>query len=269
MIFTAPIDFDAALQAHAVKTILPTTLNSVQYRALGAAIKQRALFSATVSNAEILDQLDRCVTALLSGTSGLAKQREVLGALIHQFNGDREVFDSGRLNLMLSTNAEIAAGYGQFIQANDPDALAAFPAQELFRLEDRQEPRDWDARWQEAAAAAGDGDAARVAHDNGVWIARLDSDIWENLGNLWDDSLGNEFPPYAFKSGMWTRPVSRAQAEELGLLESGAKVQPAAIPDFNATLKQSFAMQNAALQKAVLDQLGDFVKFQDGVLTLK
>ena len=164
MIFTAPIDFDAALQAHAVKTILPTTLNSAQYRALGAAIKQRALFSATVSNAEILDQLDRCVTALLSGTSGLAKQREVLTESIRWLNGevDPTAFDAARLNLMLSTNEDVAAGYGQFIQANDPDALDAFPAQELFRLEDRQEPRDWDARWQEAAAAAGDGDAVRV-----------------------------------------------------------------------------------------------------------
>ena len=100
-------------------------------------------------------------------------------------------------------------------------------------------------------------------------IARLDSGIWEQLGKLWDDSLGNDFPPYAFQSGMWTRPVSREDAENYGLLEKGEKVEAATIPDFNATLKQSFDVKNAALQKAVLDQLGEFVKFEDGVLKPK
>ena len=270
MTFKTPISFDDALASHAVKTILPMTLTSAEYRALGTAIKQRALFSATLENADVLNQLDQSVTALLSGTSGIAKQREILTELISNLQSPiSPAFDAARLNLMLSTNEDVAAGYGQFIQANDPDALDAFPAQELFRLEYRQDPRDWEARWQEAAAAAGDGNAARVALDNGVMIARLDSGIWEQLGKLWDDSLGNDFPPYAFQSGMWTRPVSREDAENYGLLEKGEKVEAATIPDFNATLKQSFDVKNAALQKAVLDQLGEFVKFEDGVLKPK
>ena len=119
---------------------------------------------------------------------------------------------------MIETNVQTAQGYGQAVAANDPDVIDAFPAQELFRLEDRKEPRDWEARWMEAAQAAGDGYAAKALVDGGRMAALKESGIWDQLGSIWDDSLGNNFPPFAFRSGMWVQDVSYEEADDLGLL---------------------------------------------------
>ena len=265
MIFNAPIDFDAALNSHAVKTILTTTLDSAEYRALGADILQRSVISSKVASAGILDTLKGAVMDILAGNTTTARARLILGS---SANGLADL-NEDRLNLMIETNVQTAQGYGQAVAANDPDVIDAFPAQEWFRLEDRKEPRAGAARWMEAAQAAGDGYAAKALVDGGRMAALKESGIWDQLGSIWDDSLGNNFPPFAFRSGMWVQDVSYEEAVDLGLLDKGEKAEPMKLPDFNAHLKFSLAQLSADVQTALLKNLGDAVQFKDGVLTLK
>ena len=133
---------------------------------------------------------------------------------------------------MVKTNVELAQGAGNYIAGHDDDVLDAWPAQELYRQEGRDQPRNWDgtnpkgdktltgfgSRWMFAAQASGDPDAARMLETTGRMIALKSSGIWQALGDF-EDGLGNPYPPFAFNSGMWVRDVPRKTAESLGLID--------------------------------------------------
>ncbi len=146
-----------------------------------------------------------------------------------------------RLNLVLDTNFDIATGYGHFIQGNTEDAVEEFPAWELFRAEDRRVERGspeakgvaeigWEERFQEACEQTGDDRAAAAYAATGRMMARKDSPVWQYLGDAWEDSLGNDFPPFAWGSGMWVTEVSREDCLDAGLIDPDDHVAPAEIP---------------------------------------
>ena len=119
-----------------------------------------------------------------------------------------------------------------------PEAVDEYPALELKRLYDRDVPRGtkdpddgWPARWE-----AGGGELI-----DGRMVALKNDPIWQALGDGeggYDDTLGNPFPPFAFNSGFETVDVSRAEAEELGLISEGEEVEPAEI-DFGNLLNMA------------------------------
>lgn len=274
MNFSRPVLFEEAIRLNAIKTALPTTLTSRQLAALSADIKRRAQFSARVAEAEYLDQISGTIADMLSGKTSLATGRVQLQQALREFmpalnpdGGVTDITSNARLDLILRTQTEMAYGYGQTVQGNDPDVVAAFPCTELYRLEDRKDPRDWEARWRVAAQVAGDNDAQRVLAETGRMIARKDSGIWQALGDGaggYTDTLGNPYPPFAFNSGMWTRDISRSEALELGLIEPQTIVKSADLPDFNQSLQVSYQFRSDAIRAALL-QRGD-VKFIDGIL---
>ena len=49
-------------------------------------------------------------------------------------------------------------------------------------------------------------------------IALKGHPIWEQLGSSanFNDALDVDYPPFAFRSGMWVRPVDRATCVALG-----------------------------------------------------
>jgi hypothetical protein len=181
---------------------------------------------------------------------------------------------------MLETNMDIALGYGQYVQSNNADVIDDFPAWELFRAEDRFRPRGdpeykgdaaigWESRWEQAGAAAGDDDALRMLNEFSRMVALKSSAIWNHLGDDWQDSLGNPFPPFAWGSGMDTEEISRSEGEALGLLESGDTVEPRDIPDLNDTLEAPIETRDQQLLDALLKSLPDDTELKNGILTLK
>lgn len=306
MTFTRPVSFSEAAKLQAVKVALPTSLSSAEIRALGQDIYRRAQVSARVQAAEYLDTIAGLSQDLLAGKLDYATARLQLGKLSDMLDIGH---DDARLNLILDTNTATARGYGQAVQANDPDVLDAFPAWELYRAEDRNEPRDWEQRWREAASASGDVDAARVLEESGRMVALKSSPIWSALGSNWDDSLGNPYPPFAFRSGMDVQDVAYEDALALGLVgqplaASGAafggqasrlsdgeegqagrlshgegqagrlshgegQARGMSLPGFNENFELSLNLRSAALQEEILKRAGDAVEFADGVLRLK
>src|ERR1039458_251451 len=110
-----------------------------------------------------------------------------------------------RQNILIDTNVAVARGYVQAHVCNDPDVLDEYPALELVRVGYRKHPRGdpsyakdsagaigGDERWPAAAEDSGDEDAVRIFEESGRMVALKSSDIWDSLGNLWDDSLGNK-----------------------------------------------------------------------------
>lgn len=243
----AVTEFKAATDQFRRKIIAPTYLTSSQILGIDSSIRRAALFSAQTANAGYLQKIMSVVDSILAPktvmrdglpvTEGMnfadarLALKEALDKISYQPKpGEagtiQDLRSDGRLNLITTTQVEMSQGFGQMVLGQDETILDQWPAQELFRAEDRKEERDWNSRWKQAATAANDGNAYRVLSDYGVMIAMKDSVIWDMLGELWDDSLGNPYPPFAFRSGMWIRDVDRDKAIELGLCDSDAKVQP-------------------------------------------
>jgi hypothetical protein len=290
MDYQPPMPFLEALKSKAIKSLLPTTMGSAEIRALDAKIKELAFLSARVVNAEILQEFSDKIDRILNPAPGLredgrtatdgldyASARMELKDALKRIGyapdaGDEDTIKDlrtdGRLNLVLRTNTELALGYGQYEQANDPAVVDEWPCSELFRAESRAQERDWESRWKEAATTSGDGDAYRCLVDNGRMIARKDSPIWDMLGSMWDDSLGNPYSPLAFRTGMWQRDVDRATSIELGLIGQDDQVTPQR-RDFGDTLQMTPDVRDAALKEALMHDVGADYEFKDGVLVAK
>ena len=149
----------------------------------------------------------------------------------------RDLFSTDRLNLILQTQTEMAQGAAKNIWANEPDALEQYPAWELVRVAAVDVPRGmirrgkgfvdvpeqaWDTedgRWPAACDEAGDDEARKIFDATGRMVARKDSDVWAALGDGaggYDDTLGNDYEPFAFNSGMGRVEVSAKEFQDLG-----------------------------------------------------
>jgi hypothetical protein len=237
------------------KQAMPTNLGSAELRQLSSAVKRQSLFSARTTLVDYLDKIKTSVTSIINPqqvaregaeftvTEGLnpATARAALRTKLKELGysappGEvgtiKDLSSDARINLVIKTNTELAQGAGRFIQANDPDVLDGFPAQELVRYDQKDQPRDWEARWRSAAAVANDPSAAAALGLHGRMVALKSSGIWQALGDYGDDGLGNPFPPFAFNSGMWVESVAREEAIDLGLIETSEPPRPADI-DFS------------------------------------
>lgn len=268
MTFDKPVIWEEGLQLRAVKSNLPNTLSSVELRSLGPEILQRANFSARVFSAGFLDEIAGVEMDLQAGEITVAQARQRLEIAADAMS-ERELLTDQRIKLIVETNDDLSAGYALKLAGNNDVALDEFPCWEFIRVEERKVHRDWESRWQQACADSGDDDALRVFQESGVMCARIDSDLWDSLGSMFDDSLDVDYPPFAFNSGMGVRLMSRARAEELGIIDEGETVQPVEMPDFNASLKAGADFRDQRLAEDVLQKLGPQYEIAGGVLQLK
>jgi hypothetical protein len=184
-----------------------------------------------------------------------ATARNAVAKLVQE-HGLEEIMDSGRIDFALTTARDVANGAGVYAaEAADEDVVEAYPAWELLRIYDRDVPRgfrrgpqgalypvpgdDWPTRFQRAAEASGDTDAARILQATGRMIALKASPIWQSLGEGaggYTDTLGNPFAPFAFNSGYDLNNVGRVECVGLGLLRPGQRP-----PVADVNLEQLFA----------------------------
>ena len=244
--------FNTAIRMMRKKKAMPTVLGSEELQEIQPKILRAALFSARTTHAGYIEKIRKTVDSLLNpapvkrvqddGTVKMvnegfnyASAREELELSLKSIGYTPDPKDAGtikdlssqeRLELVLRTNAEMAQGYGQMIQGQAGDVLQEWPAMELFRAEDRKEKRDWVARWLTASRLSGDLLAAEVWSKYGIFAALKSSPIWDKLGTVSDDGLGNPYPPYAFNSGMWIRDIDRDKAVVLGLCTPDQTIEP-------------------------------------------
>lgn len=229
MIFSKPIAFAAALARRAVQAILPTNMSSAELSRLSAAVRERSLFSARTIFEDHLTNIGGVIDQILQGNMNPAKGRELLQDSLAQTDYDpkkkegtlQDLGSDERLDLIIKTNVEMARGYGQWREGQDESVLLAYPAQELYRLEKRKEPRNWHLRWLNAAGEVGDAAAAAALRNHGKMVAAKDSAIWTALS-----AFGTPYPPFDFNSGMDVRDVGYKQAVALGVIVPGQIVQP-------------------------------------------
>jgi hypothetical protein len=239
-----PTTFRAAVDYLQRKGLLPTTLKTSQLEAIDAALRRYATFSAQVADARFLDEIstviDRIVNPVQERGAYMSppKARQILREYLQSVGytpaegkaGTLEDLSSNRrLDVIIRTNTEMANGFGQHVEANDPDVLDAFPCQELYRARRVDEPRQnnsgnqfaadsgyggfyWPRLWQENGGSF---------YGGGRMIARKDDPIWTAISRF-----GHPYPPFDFNSGMWVKPVGRGEAIRLGVITASDKVQP-------------------------------------------
>lgn len=243
MIFDHPISFAEAQASRAAKALMPTRLNSAALSAIDASIRERALFSARVTNRKFLEAIDEVVGRIIDPqqaarpgnplpvetgeTAGSArdKLRAVLEAIHYQAPKGKEgtmedLSSNARLDLITRVQTELAQGYGNWVAGMDPDVLVVFPCAELKRVESREVPRGtkegypdkfWQHKWQ--------GLGGRLYR--GRMICRKDDPIMSAISDF-----GVPYGPPGFNSGYEWEDVDVREARALGVLKAGETVTP-------------------------------------------
>lgn len=235
----APIQ--EALAKHGPKTPVGSLLRSAEWARLPLSLTESSQFSSAVESMRLLSRIQGGVKDLLAhhrdehgaltDRSGLIRdltaiaEEEGLAPSDPELKGTiQDVTSEARARLIVETQVGKAYGYANWKAGQDPDALDATPAQELVRIRDSAEPRDWRRRWVKAGGSIFSGERM---------IALKGDPVWSGISRF-----GTPYPPYDFNSGMWVEDVTRAEAVELGLITEEQVVQPDE-QDFNAKLEAS------------------------------
>ena len=267
------------------KGVTPSWFRSREWATVDPAIRNRSFFSATISSAKVLNKMRSMLLDWQEGATeqtpggiaykevGLAKFRERAAEFLIQEGLAKEddyadqsiknVISNARLQLIYNTNLEQAATFAEWqARMRDPEALNRKPAARFFRRSGAiiQRPRH----------TAAEGDVRRY-DDFAYWTFQNGNDIG-----------GFDVPwgPYGFNSYMVQEPVSRAEAERLGLVQKGEVIP---VPDvtrygvslgsqFNhgvdATLDDVTPEIRAKAQRAIVARLGPGAIGSDGKPTL-
>ena len=194
------------------KALIGSSLNSMEWNLVQAGLRDRAFISSQVESMRILHAARRMVADRAGGQLSASEIRRDLRKVISS-TGYRppegkegtlqDLYSKRRLDTIIRTNVEQARGYVRHLDGMKPGAFAAFPGQELIRVRERKEKRDWATRWKNAGGQ----------FYNGRMIALRDDPIWERIS-----VFGNPFPPFDWGSGMGVRAVSRRDSIALGVV---------------------------------------------------
>lgn len=265
MIFTAPMPFREALDAHDVRSILPTTGRTRDTQQLESAIKRRSIWSATVALAKPLELIRDGTGAMLTGQADQATVRLAIKELWKSlgFHGDPaspallDVTSTERINLQLETQVATMRGAGWHEQGMQPDVLDEFPAQEFYdtRPGGEQRRKDWPDRWIKAGGKF---------YDDRMIALKTDP-VWGRLGSpeLFPDGLENPWPPFAFNSAWRVRDIGRDEAEALELIAPNEELLPQPL-DLERDLAAAPELRQAWLRTAIEDS--GVGTFRNGVL---
>lgn len=242
------------------KSIVPSPMRSDGWAEVQAQLRDRAQFSAGIENVKFLqavqDKLLKVVNlerervahgdAYLNRDSFIADLRQVAREEgIGTGAGDlTDLQSSARLGLIYDMQVKQAFNFARWKMDQNQDILDAFPAQELLRVEERLNKRDWQSRW---IAAGG-----KIY--NGFMLALKNDPIWTRIS-----IFGTPWPPFDWGSGMGLRDVSRQAAIDLGLIAPGERIAPDDM-GFNDNIELDVSTLSPVLINKLAGLFGDLVQ---------
>jgi hypothetical protein len=274
-----PTDFSTAYKRLQEKEAMPTGMNTTQIRReWPKELRQRALFSARTTKADILEGYRDQLGKMVEGKTNIATARSEMQRMLRAsgydpksgFEGDeeldippaeegslRDLSSDRRVDLVLTTNVRQIRNAAYAKAGMDEDELWAWPAYELMRRRkgglEPVDGQDWPSRWERVGGQF---------YGDGRMIAPKGSDIWTDLGSSanFDDALDTEVPPFAFGSGYGWQAVPRQECIDLGVITEDEAAEPGDGPGLNDGLEG--AVEHAAekfpphVLREILDNLG-------------
>lgn len=240
-------------------TVPAAGMSSADWDGVDPDIRERSYWTARQGHyARVQGFRDRSqgiVDGNLSEADALREVRAMLKATGYQLEPGTEgtiqdLNSDARQRLILETNVAMVQ---ERAYRDSMMGSLAYPAQRLVRIRYSRQPRDWAARWREAAAAV---NYEGVATD-GSHIALLTSPIWRKLSRF-----DLPYPPFDFNSGMGVDPVDYEEALRHGLVIPEATVDDMDGESLNASLEASVAKMDGDLQQAFTDALKDCVEVE-------
>ena len=230
---------------------IPSTLSSDELSGIATELREQAVFSAKVQKTEILGRIRRLALDVVTGKktpeeARVALKRYVKGKGYVAPEGKegtiQDLASDARTNLIIRTNVGMARGYGRKVAAQEN--LGRRPFWELYRQEQRVEPRDWPVRWRMAGG--------RVR--GGKMVAPINGTIWTGISRF-----GLPYPPFDFNSGMGVRSLTTTEGEAVGL-KKPRKQEKEAPKRFVPVRRAALLVEDPGLKAALLGSLnmGEF-----------
>lgn len=260
---------DAAVEFLRRKTPVTSPLRTDGWERVALGLRERAQFSAGVENVRIMAFVQAKLEAVISQSRTEAGTLEDRGKFVRDLmrladdEGARgpgpkgsiaDIGSESRANLIYQTQISQAYGYAQWQGGQDASALEAAPAQELIRLEERNQKRNWHERWRAAGGTVFPG--VGIDGLEGRLVALKTDPVWSRLSRF-----GSPWPPYDFNSGTWVQDVFWDEAVQLGLLTDESPPPEPVIEDFNADLVASANGIDEPGRAWLKDAFGDQVQF--------
>lgn len=273
-----------AVEKQRAKTPVGSTLNSAEWADVPLALRERAQFSSEVEKLRFLQRIqDRTQQALelmrrpgegADGGPGAYQTREKFVAELMKIAREegldprnigapgrlgtlKDPSSERRLKLIYNQQMESAQEYAKWRAEQDPDVMAAYPAQEFIRVRAVKTPRhNWPQRWSDAATRCGWQGVSREAFKTGRMVALKNSPVWSNLSRF-----GTPYPPFDYGSGRGLRDIPRKEAESLHLIKAGDPPPVGAMEDFNARLQASVADLNPTYRKLLQETFPGRIEF--------
>ena len=205
------------------KAVLPTELRTREFARLPLWIKEQSFFMAGVTEAELAGAFQRAAQAVLDGKMGEAEATRIIREGLEKSGYRPEPGQEGTIKdlnsvhrqlINLRTNVALANGWASDAKRRQKSTL--YPAYELVRGRNANEPRLWQQKlWPEAVAASG----SKAKPD--IMAALLDDPIWLHLSDF-----GVPYAPLKWGSGMAQVSVIKSKAREMGLLPPKGQPQP-------------------------------------------
>lgn len=257
-----PVPFTEAIEKIGTKTIIGSQLNSAEWSEVPLALRERAFFSARVESARFLQRAQDSIGDFLAGnredapdgttmlkTGGRAEfVRQLqefalangMGPLAPGEKGTlKDISSEKRLSLIFDTQTRQGQDYGYWKQGMDADVLNEFPAQRFIRVEHVHEPRDW-----------------HKLFEDGVWL-KTDIEAWTRI----NQDFGVPWGPWGWGCGHDVEDVDRDEAEQLGLIEPGARPESAE-KSFNDRLEATVRGLNEEVVQQLRSAFGDQIEVQ-------
>ncbi|MBO7309063.1 MAG: hypothetical protein J6V38_05465 [Kiritimatiellae bacterium] len=247
------------------KNLVTSGLSSAEWTAMSAAVRDRAFFSSRIESVRFLETCRTRIAQLLDGAKNkdgaITSRAQVVSDIMRAARdagisqGTESLKDPGsvaRANVIIDTNAAMAAGYARAEQSNTLGARLAFPAQELVRVEERMVHRQWRSIWESKGGKIYEGKRMIALKEDPIWIAI--------------SAFGHPYPPFNFNSGMGLEDVSYDEAVKLGVIKDD--YQPpdkSPLKAFNETLEADLKMDyKSDTMKYLKDTFGEQIIYQDG-----
>lgn len=259
MQFVKPTPYREAIDKLGSRSPIGSKLSSSGWADVPVALRERAQFSSRVESVRFLQRVQDGILDFISGntetlpngmtafrTGGRAQfieqmrqmaMREGLGPLDGVKPGSlQDITSERRLGLIFDVQTRQAQDFGYRKQGMDPDVLNEWPAQRFIRERDVREPR-----------------TSHTLFEDQVFLKT--DPIW----SLINQDFGVPWGPWGWGCGHDVEDVDRTEAESLGLLKPGERLEPPA-EDFNAGLEASTKGLDPELITKLKNDLGDRVE---------